>query len=489
MSRITDKNAGAKQQRNGQWSPRLSATAHPKRPVVGHLRFATRAKAISEAEVLSRKIIDGDLTLSELLGAKAPTPVQVTMAPTVDDIIRAFISERANNQTIKPTQHRSWRSLRKSRISASGGIGQLDATTITVPQAHNFLAGMLANGLSASRTKQAFSLIRLAFAHAVQTGTLPTNPLRDLDMPATRATPSRDYTAPTWAMVAALVKVMTKRRSILMVLVLMWAGLRYAELASLHIEDVDRDRPILHIRHSYARDPLKQDMISAERTKWIADRKAMTGPDGKPLSRSQRRRLKMPHRLRFPDVWTDGISKNSKVRDVPIPTPLWRDLLKWIDTLDAPADPRFPLLFASALSPYPQDNSGFHALWSEAITKFGDTVLAELAAQAQGSGDIADLEDVDGMNPHHLRGGAASFLSDGGMSLLDVRDHLGHSSIATTERFYAGGITDSGHEAERASLRSLPGMSIAERMDAMYEAFEAKYFYFGVYGDDENIAA
>ena len=134
MSRITDKNAGAKQQRNGQWSPRLSATAHPKRPVVGHLRFATRAKAISEAEVLSRKIIDGDLTLSELLGAKAPTPVQVTMAPTVDDIIRAFISERANNQTIKPTQHRSWRSLRKSRISASGGIGQLDATTITVPQ-------------------------------------------------------------------------------------------------------------------------------------------------------------------------------------------------------------------------------------------------------------------------------------------------------------------------------------------------------------------
>lgn len=77
--------------------------------------------------------------------------------------------------------------------------------------------------------KQAHSLLRLSFSHAVQTGVLTTNPLRDLKPPASRSTPPRAYPAPTWAIMAALVRVLTDRRSILKVLLLMWAGLRYSD--------------------------------------------------------------------------------------------------------------------------------------------------------------------------------------------------------------------------------------------------------------------
>lgn len=246
---------------------------------------------------------------------------------------------------------------------------------------------------------------------------------------------------------------------------------------------------MLHVRHNYARDPLKQKDLIAERQQWQAGKKAKARDDGTPLSRAQRRRLKMPERLRFPDVWTDGQPKGGKPRDVQLHTELWRKLLDWIETLDAPADPRFPLLFHSALSPYPQDNSGFHASWNKATDKYCAKAIERKDDPTTIDYVFADMPQVQEMNPHHLRGAAASFLSDAGTALPDVRDLLGHSSVATTERYYLQGITDNGYEPGRATLRPVGDLSVQARIDAMFDAFESKYFFLGIYGGGDKIVA
>jgi integrase len=133
---------------------------------------------------------------------------------------------------LKPKTLDSYSSLLRTRVLPTWATVPLVRVTHSGVVA--WVAAMRAEGLSASRTRQAYHLLTGMLDDAVKDGRLPRNPAAGVDLPRLPTTERRYL---THAQVAGLADACGPYR--VLVLVLAYTGLRWGEAAALRVRRVD----------------------------------------------------------------------------------------------------------------------------------------------------------------------------------------------------------------------------------------------------------
>ncbi len=141
---------------------------------------------------------------------------------------------------LKPKTVESYASLLRRRILPTWGTVPL--TKVSHAAVVAWVAGMRAEGLSASRTRQAYHLLGAMLNDAVKDRRLPVNPAAGVNLPRLPQT-ARRYL--THEQVAQLAEVCGPYR--LLVLVLGYCGLRWGEVTALRVHHVDLMRGRLEV--------------------------------------------------------------------------------------------------------------------------------------------------------------------------------------------------------------------------------------------------
>jgi integrase len=162
----------------------------------------------------------GRLTVSEWAGPWLAGRAHLT-AKTLDSY------ESLLRTRILPT----WGDLPLSRVSHAGVVA--------------WVAGMRREGLSASRTRQAYHLLGAMLAAAVKDQRLPRNPAAGVDLPRLPTTERRYL---THGQVADLAEGCGPYR--LLVLALAYTGMRWGEVAALRVRRVDLLRRRIEVAES-----------------------------------------------------------------------------------------------------------------------------------------------------------------------------------------------------------------------------------------------
>lgn len=151
----------------------------------------------------------------------------------------------AGRSHLKPTTLASYESLLRTRILPTWETMPL--SRITHAGVVAWVAGMRAEGLSASRMRQAYHLLSSILDDAVRDNRLSRNPAAGVDLPRLPTTERRYL---THGQVADLADAAGPYR--LLVLVLSYCGLRWGEAAALRVSRVDLMRGRLAIVEAVA---------------------------------------------------------------------------------------------------------------------------------------------------------------------------------------------------------------------------------------------
>lgn len=151
----------------------------------------------------------------------------------------------AGRSHLKPTTLASYESLLRTRILPTWETMPL--SRITHAGIVAWVAGMRTEGLSASRTRQAYHLLSSILDDAVRDNRLSRNPAAGVDLPRLPTTERRYL---THGQVAQLANAAGPYR--LLVLVLAYCGLRWGEMAALKVSRVDLMRGRLAIIEAVA---------------------------------------------------------------------------------------------------------------------------------------------------------------------------------------------------------------------------------------------
>lgn len=149
----------------------------------------------------------------------------------------------AGRVSLKPKTVVSYESLLRTRILPRWG--DVPLSRIGRGEVVAWVADMRAGGLSASRTRQAFHLLKSMLDDAVSDGRMARNPATGVELPRL---PQVERRYLTHAQVAALAEACGPDG--IVVLVLGYTGLRWGELAALRVGRVDLDRGRLGIVES-----------------------------------------------------------------------------------------------------------------------------------------------------------------------------------------------------------------------------------------------
>jgi integrase len=117
-------------------------------------------------------------------------------------------------------------------------IGDWEVAQLTPDPLQRLLNQVAARGYRKSTVQHIRTYVRAALEYAVDEGILARNPVRKLELPKTKKSRARFYTLDE---MRALLSVSTGREN-LIIRVLLFCGLRPAELLALRIEDVEPDR-------------------------------------------------------------------------------------------------------------------------------------------------------------------------------------------------------------------------------------------------------
>lgn len=219
---------------------RKARVASVKKRPDGRWRARYRDAAGKEhAKHFGRKI-DGqrwldDVTASQVAGTYVdPRRSRVT----VGEWSQTWLAGRSH---LKPKTVESYKSLLRTRVLPTwGGVPLVSVTHGDVVA---WIAGMRTEGLSASRTRQAYHVLSAMLDDAVKDARLPRNPAASIALPRRLPTTERRYL--THAELAALADAAGEYR--LLVLVLGYCGLRWGEAAALKVRRIDLLRGRLEI--------------------------------------------------------------------------------------------------------------------------------------------------------------------------------------------------------------------------------------------------
>jgi integrase len=151
----------------------------------------------------------------------------------------------AGRSHLKPKTLESYRSLLRTRVLPTWE--QVPLPKIAHSDVAAWVAGMRAEGLSASRTRQAYHLLTSMLDAAVRDGRLARNPAAGVDLPRL---PTSDRRYLSHAQLADLAERCGPHRRL--VLLLGYTGLRWGEAAALRTRRVDLLRGRIEVAESVA---------------------------------------------------------------------------------------------------------------------------------------------------------------------------------------------------------------------------------------------
>lgn len=285
---------------------------------------------------------------------------------------------------LKPSSRQAQDSLFRTVIVPTLGkipVGQLRSLTV-----RKWVSDLDANGMSASRIRQAFGLLSQMMGVAEQDGLIPVTPCRNVSLPRL---PEAQPVILTAAQVAAIAGKMPGQYPLLVNL-LAYMGLRVGEAYALRRRSVD---------------PLQGHLVISESITELA-----TGP-------------------------TLGTPKTHQQRTLTLPAWLLVELETHLEGLPAAPD---TLLFVNKNGNMIRHSNFTKSYWRKAVAELG----------------------LVGVTPHDLRATHASWVIDGGGSVLDAAARLGHASSSVTTRHYARPAV--GRDADVAARLSAPKSVPAE---------------------------
>jgi len=254
-------------------------------------------------------------------------------------------------------------------------------------------AGLLRTGLSPSTVQRQVHLLSASLAAAVDAEILDANPAARIKLPKGAQAVERYLTVPEFE---SIVDDLPSLLDWLVAQFLANTGVRWGEMAGMHVDRLIPDLQAVRIIETY-------------------DEKS--------------------HRIK-------AYPKSRSARTVPVPAWLMKVLLE----VDRPPGPcpvphavgrcRGPLLFTTAGGAVLRDTNWTNRVWLPAVSPMVCRKHRELeqAVPVPGCPDCRS-----GVHPrprvHDLRHTYASWLLQGGKTLEEVRDLLGHASIVTTERY------------------------------------------------------
>ncbi len=415
---------------SGRWRGRLPSRLDPHRRYIDGT-FPTEREA---RKALNQSIADLD-TGRTPRKAEAPTGGPVRR---VRNIVLDYIEDRRNDayDPIAINTVRDYSDVLKNVISREyadlGGVpaNQLDSLAIDT-----WFRRLRDEGVSHRRAAKALAIIRAALAWEVRAGRLSTNPAREVRRVTTKKGRGSRITAdpvllPSWEELAVLASNPGRWEDRLLILLIAWAGLRWSEAISLAVGDVWPTRPRLSVRRIFA-----WDATSAE---WIVE-----------------------------DV------KGGHADVIPLPTPLWESLLDLAATRTVNRSLGGDLLFRPTRRRYANtppvviDNNN----WRKRVWE-----PARLAADLNGDPALSQLDPRRRpLRVKDLRAYAASVVVDSGGTQYEAAALLRHSTVQTTNRYYARAQDERSQDPARASLRVDLTMTLPERIDALWTAWTTTY--------------
>jgi len=146
----------------------------------------------------------------------------------------------ATKVNLKPKTPAGYESLLKAQIQPRWSKAPLSGVTYGAASA--WVAQMVADGLSASRTRQAYQLLSAILDHAVKDSKIARNPVVGVDLPRMAITPRRYLTHEQVSDLADACK-----GSGTLVLVLAYCGIRWGEAEALRVGRIDLLRGRLEV--------------------------------------------------------------------------------------------------------------------------------------------------------------------------------------------------------------------------------------------------
>ena len=298
-----------------------------------------------------------DVADGESVDESEPESLSEDYASLVTDYVRHLRLERNLSQhTVRAYRGDVTVLLHHLQRLGLTSLEQVDLTSV-----RSWLANQQTRGQARATLQRRAAAARVFFGWLQQTGRIPSNPAATLRSPKTvRKLPPTLDRAEAQRMLAqatAAAEAMggsTGLRDVAILEVLYASGIRVSELCGLDVADLDPDRRVVRV-----------------------------------------------------------VGKGDKERSVPMGTPAWRSLDRWL------RDGRGQLVTAE---------SGAAAFLGEQGRRIDQRVVRRIVHRA--------LRSVDGapdLGPHGLRHAMATHLLEGGADLRSVQEILGHASLATTQ--------------------------------------------------------
>ena len=415
---------------SGRWRGRLPSRLDPHRRYIDGTYPTEREcrKALNQA-------------IADLDAGRTP---RKTEAPTggpvrrVRNIIEDYVEARRTDayDPIAINTVRDYNDVLKNVVNREyadlGGVpaNQLDSLAIDT-----WFRRLRDEGVSHRRAAKALAIVRAALAWEVRAGRLATNPAREVRRVSTKKGRGSRITAdpvllPSWEELAVLASHPGRWEDRLLILLIAWGGLRWSEAISLAAGDVWPSRPRLSVRRIFAWD-------------------------------------------RTTGQWVIEDVKGGNADVIPLPTPLWEALLDLATSRTIDRGLGGDLLFRpvrrryATSAPVVIDNNNWRKrVWSparEAADLNGDPALSALDPRRR------PLRVKD------LRAYAASVVVDSGGTQYEAAALLRHSTVQTTNRYYARAQDERSQDPARASLRVDLTMTLPERIDALWTAWVTAY--------------
>lgn len=385
-------------------------------------RFNTKTAA---RRALNAHISDIDRGTRAAPSGRAGSPVR-----RVKHSVKEYINDRTNDPEAPiavRTQRDYLGALNNQINNTKANIGEVPIARLTPVMVSTWLKDLAKAKVPRSRIDYARRVLTAALAWEVSQGRLAINPASQIRQATSKARRASEQTTdpvflPTWKELADLLNAVDSEEDRLFIALMAWGGLRWSEAASLEVQDVWKDRPLITVRRV--------------------------------LVKSQ-------------DGWVIEAPKGGRVESVPLPTPLWQRLRKLADsqrkTLPAPAG---KLLFRTSTTSGGigiLDNTNFRRrVWLPAVEK------AKLAGDPSRPKNDPRRKSI---KLKDLRAFAASVLVDAGASMTEAALLLRHADHRTTEQHYARAMQDKQQDPARMSIRLKRNLTVSERIEALWSAW------------------
>lgn len=416
---------------SGRWQARFSyAVISDRRPVQPRVTYDTEAdawrairEAISEYErgelVFETDEGEGDLPDEEDRSVAAVT--------------RAYID--ANRHELQPSTVRGYESDRNRTVChPEWGIGHKDVDTLTAGEIARWRQGLTEpDRVTPHMAAGGFRFLRAALSWLVETDDdFLANPALGLTtrkrQKTKKKTATKRITMPTWDQQMTFIRSIPDEGDRLLALLLLWAGPRFSEAASIQPGKVHvTPTPTVELESVW-----KRGLERATRT------------------RSKGYTVDAP-------VWEAGPLKTGEPRDLFLPTPLAERIVDWRDNRRRPprrgrAQVLFPFHPASG------SRTGF-GVWEP--SSYRRVVL--LPAR--------ELAGLPALRIKDFRAIAASLLHDSGFSDAQVQEALGHAEGSqVTMKNYVKPVRDV-HNPDRERIRTNPRWTPQQRLDKLWAAW------------------